>query len=102
MSPGLWLTALDGGEPSLITAEASGATYPIGWTGDGKLYVLNEDGVLSLVDASTGTLEDFGRIPDGPIWEGWASLHVGGSSLYLACSVDESRESDVWILDRVD
>ncbi len=102
VSPGLWLMALDGGDPSLITAEASGRTFPVGWTRDGKLYILGEEGVLSIVDASGGTLENIGRIPAVPIWEGWASLHVAGNILYLACAVDESRESDVWILDRVD
>jgi hypothetical protein len=29
-------------------------------------------------------------------------MSIDGDSLYLACAVDEPRESDVWVLDRVE
>ncbi len=101
VEPGLWARELDGGEARLVTAEASLRTYPLEWTRDGTIYLLDPNGVVLTYSESNGSLEEFGRLPEAPIWEGWADLWIDGSSLYLACSIDEPRESDVWVLDRV-
>ncbi len=99
---GLWAKELDGEEVRLVTSEASLRTYPLEWTQDGTIYLLDPNGVLFTLSASGGSLREFGRIPGAPIWEGWADMWIEGGSLYLACAIDEPRESDVWVLDRVD
>jgi len=100
--PGLWAESLDGGAARLVTADASARTYPVRWSREGIIYLLGPEGRIFTVDALGGSPREFGRIPEAPIWEGWASLSIDGESLYLACAVDEPRESDVWVLDRID
>ena len=100
VEPGLWATDLDGGDVRLVTDDASLRTYPLKWTLDGTIYLLDPNGVVLTYSASSGSLQEFGRLPEAPIWEGWADLWIQDGSLYLACAVDEPRESDVWVLDR--
>jgi len=100
VEPGLWAKKVDGGEARLVTADASLRTYPLEWTLDGTIYLLDPDGVVLTLADSGGPLREFGRLPEAPIWEGWADVWIEGDSLYLACSIDEPRESDVWVLDR--
>jgi len=100
--PGLWARRLDGGTARLVTANPWPRTYPVRWSREGVIYLLGEDGTILTSDASGGTPRAFGRLPEAPIWEGWASMSIDGDSLYLACAVDEPRESDVWVLDRVE
>ncbi len=45
-SPGLWVVAIDGGTPRLVTAEASGRNYPVHWSREGIIYVLGTDGTI--------------------------------------------------------
>jgi len=99
--PGLWIQDIDGGTARRIT-EVAGRTYPVLWSADDVLYLLSPEGAIFEVPATGGTPRELGRIPARPIWEGWASARREGRSLYLACAVDDPRESDVWVLDRSD
>ncbi len=100
--PGLWATSLDGGTPRLVTAEAGLRTYPVHWSRNGTIYLFGPEGTIFKLDASGGAPRKFGRIPEPPIWEGWASLWIDNEFIYLACAIDEPRESDVWVLDQVE
>jgi Tol biopolymer transport system component len=99
---GLWVQGLDEGAPRRVTEVAFGTTYPVLWSPDGMLYLLSPEGAILAVPASGGTPRELGRMPERPIWEGWASATLDGKSLSLACAVDDPRESDVWLLDRSD
>ena len=101
-SPGLWAKTLDGGPVRLVTAGAGTRTYPVRWSRAGLIYLLGPSGVILTVDAAGGTPREFGRTNETPVWDGWASISINGGNLYLACAVDEPRESDVWIADRVE
>jgi serine/threonine protein kinase/Tol biopolymer transport system component len=100
--PGLWAQRLDGGPARLVTAEAGLRTYPVRWSRDGTIHLFDPEGTSFTLEGSGGTPRVFGRIPEAPIWEGWASIWIDGASLYLACAIGEPRESDVWVLDQVE
>ncbi len=73
--------------------------FPLRWTRDGRVWVLGADGVVSSVDESDGTSRVFGRLPEVCVTEGFASITEDGR--YLTCAIDETKESDVWVADRL-
>ena len=75
--------------------------HPVLWSREGLIFLLAPNGAILTVEAAGGTPLEFGRSNETPVWEGWASISINGGHLYLACAVDEPRESDVWIADRV-
>ena len=98
---GLWVAEIEGGGDSrLLTDEIYGRTFPMRWSADGRIWVLGLDGTVLIVDAEDGTVTLFGQLPGGCVWDGWASISEDGR--YLACTMDETRESDVWVADRIE
>jgi serine/threonine-protein kinase len=95
----IWAQSLQTGAPYLVTSK-NPRSYPIHWSEDGTVYVLDPTGAILTVPSTGGTLEKFAEVPVQCIWEGWASM--GPHAEYFACSWDERRESDVWVIDNFD
>ena len=101
--PEIWLDHLDGEEATLIASSLHSYSAPVYWHPDGTIYLLERGGAILTVEATTGQVREFGRIGSRPaIHDGYSSIHVENGFLYLACAIDEPRESDVWVLDRVE
>jgi Tol biopolymer transport system component len=94
----LLVQAVDGAAPRQITSN----TYwsrPVLWAGS-TVYVLEPDGTISSVPDTGGALTPFAKVPVGCIWDGGTAM--SSDAVYFACSVDEQRESDVWVVENFD
>ena len=97
---GLWAQSLDGGELRLVSQGWPTRRFIIHGSEDGTLYVLDLGGTVYTLPISGGPERPVAQLPDACIWEGEASMTP--DRRYLACSVDEARESDVWVVDLVE
>ena len=66
----------------------------------GTVYVVAPDGTILSVPDTGGALTPFAQVPVGCIWDGGATMSP--DAVYFACSVDEQRESDVWVVENFD
>ena len=97
---GLWSEGVDGGRALQVTQEGRGWAFPVSWAEDGTIYVLAPGGLVFTVNESGGRLQPFAQLPAECVAEGGASMSADAE--YLVCSVNESSESDVWVLDIID
>jgi Tol biopolymer transport system component len=93
---GFYRQNLETGEPALVT-EANYPNHALYWSDDGTIYLYDPAGEILTVPWTGGQPQSFAQVPVECTRSWSASMSRNGE--YFSCSVDEHRESDIWMID---
>jgi Tol biopolymer transport system component len=93
---GFFRQNLETGETALVT-EVNYPNRALYWSEDGTIYLYDSNGAILTVPETGGDPQTLAEVPIECTRSWSASIDRKGE--YFSCSVDEHRESDIWMID---
>lgn len=93
---GFFRQNLDTGETNLVT-EVNYPNHALFWSDAGTIYFHDPTGEILTVPSTGGDPRTFAQVPVECTRSWSASMDRNGE--FFSCSVDEHRESDIWVID---
>jgi len=94
--PGLFRQDLETRDVALVT-NAAYPNHALYWADDGTIFIHDPGGQLLTVRSTGGEPRVFAQVPVA-CTRAW-SASISRTGEYFSCSVDEYRESDIWLID---